>query len=208
MSVVGQRDCHQCFLQAVSWNFEIRRLIMKSRTILTACFICLILMAGTYAQGSSGGAMQGFTAGDRVFNLNGSGSSNEDIHNNSFSVIGSLSWFMDDAWEFGFRQGFGVFDVPGSNNDYVASSRFTLDRNFNMGSLWPLIGISGGYIYGDAVKDQFVAGPEGGLRWFVNDTTFIQGMLEYQFLFDNDNDSRDVFDDGRYVYSLGMGFKF
>ena len=54
-----------------------------------------------------------------------------------------------------------------------------------MGRWWPFVGGSLGYIYGDAVSDTWVAGPEAGVRYFVNETTFILGLVEYEFFFDN-----------------------
>ena len=63
-------------------------------------------------------------------------------------------------------------------------------------------------MYGDAVEDTWVAGPEGGLKLFVNDTTFILGQIAYDFFFEDSDDADDAFDDGRWVYTLGIGFRW
>ena len=39
------------------------------------------------------------------------------------------------------------------------------------------------------MNNTFVAGPEGGVKYFVNSTTFVQFNVNYQFFFDNDTDS-------------------
>ena len=65
-----------------------------------------------------------------------------------------------------------------------------------------------GYRYGD-VHNTFVAGPEGGVKYFVNSTTFVQFNVNYQFFFDNNTDSAgDAFSDGQFLYSLGIGFRW
>ena len=46
------------------------------------------------------------------------------------------------------------------------------------------------------------------MKFFVNTTTFITAGIEYQFLFEGTNDADDNFDDGRFVYLLGIGFTF
>ena len=72
----------------------------------------------------------------------------------------------------------------------------------------PYIGANIGYAYGDQVNDTFLAGPEGGVKYFVNNTTFIFLSVEYQFFFDEGDDIEGAFSDGQFVYGLGIGFKF
>lgn len=70
------------------------------------------------------------------------------------------------------------------------------------------MGFNIGYLYGDTVKEQFIAGPDGGVKYFVNHTTSILCGIEYQVLFTEANEVDDNFDDGRFVYVLGIGFTF
>jgi hypothetical protein len=84
-----------------------------------------------------------------------------------------------------------------------------VDFNFPFERYVPYLGATIGYLYGDdSVDEQFIAGPEAGLKSFVNDTTFILAAVEYQFLFDDADDADEAFDDGRFVYTLGIGFKW
>ena len=69
----------------------------------------------------------------------------------------------------------------------------------------PFIGAQLGYIYGDNTSDTWVAGPEAGVKYFINSTTFVVGAVEYQFFFDDSDDASDNFDDGQFIYSLGLG---
>jgi hypothetical protein len=99
-------------------------------------------------------------------------------------------------------------DVTGSDDEWAAATRVAVDYNFDMGRFWPFVGGSFGYVYGDAVEDTFVAGPEVGLRYFVNETTFVLGLVEYEFFFEDSDEAEDAFDDGRFVYTLAMGFRW
>lgn len=56
--------------------------------------------------------------------------------------------------------------------------------------------------------ESFIAGPEAGIKYFVNDTTFINLGVEYEFVFEDADKADDAFDDGRFVYLLGIGFRF
>ncbi|MGH7215097.1 MAG: hypothetical protein ACREIT_10075 [Tepidisphaeraceae bacterium] len=47
-----------------------------------------------------------------------------------------------------------------------------------------------------------------GVKFFVNSTPFIFLMAEYQFFFEDSDDAGDAFDDGQFVYSLGIGLRF
>jgi hypothetical protein len=50
--------------------------------------------------------------------------------------------------------------------------------------------------------------PEAGLKWFVNNTTFIFAQIEYQIFLDRHSSSSVNFSDGVFVYGLGIGFRF
>ena len=173
---------------------------MLKRIVITTSILCLVLPAAGFAQG--------FSQGDKVVSLNGSGTSDNELDNTAFSIEGAYSYFFSDRIEGAIRQGFTFADVPGSDNDWAASTRVALDYNWDMGSVWPLLGANFGYVYGDAVDDTFVAGPEAGVRYFVNSTTFILGLVEYQFFFEESDDAEDAFDDGRFVFTVGMGFRW
>jgi hypothetical protein len=74
--------------------------------------------------------------------------------------------------------------------------------------LVPYVGASIGYLYGNNLRDTWVAGPEGGLKVFVNDTTFIIGQLAYDFFFRHTDEVDSAFSDGRWVYTVGIGFRW
>jgi hypothetical protein len=114
--------------------------------------------------------------------------------------------FLTDAVALALRQGIGFADV-GGRDDWNGSTRLALDYYFSGRRAVPFVGVNIGYLYGDAVKESFVAGPEAGLRAFINNTTFVNFVLEYEFLFEDANDADEQFDEGRFVYALGLGVK-
>ena len=152
-------------------------------------------------------AMAQFEMGNKELTLSGNGSSDNDFDTSIFSVEAGLGYFVGNNLEVLLRQGVSVIDVPG-DNQWNGSTRLGLDYHFNLQTWQPFLGASIGAIYGDNVKDQFIAGPEIGVKAFVNTTTFILASVEYQVLFDDTDEIDDLYDDGRYVYNLGIGFKW
>ncbi len=148
-----------------------------------------------------------FEPGDFELTLGGSGSSDESFDGTTFNIEAGLGYFMTENFEAVWRQGVSYADRPG-NDDWNASSRVAFDYNFDLGTWYPYLGVNIGYLYGDTVEEQFIAGPEGGVKIFANDTTFILAGIEYQFLFEDADEAEDNFDDGRFVYLLGIGFTF
>lgn len=153
-------------------------------------------------------AMAQFQMGDKEMTLSGNGSSDNDFDSTVAGVEASLGYFVSDNLEALIRQGVSVVDIPQGDNIWNGSTRLGLDYHFDLQMWQPFIGASIGYIYGDSVKDQFIAGPEVGLKAFVNTTTFILASVEYNVLFDDADKFDDQFSDGRYVYNLGVGFKW
>ena len=149
-----------------------------------------------------------FRQGDFEVTLAGSGANGPDFDGTAFNVGGSLGYFLTDEFEVALRQSILFTDVGGSGSDLNGSTRVAVDYNFNLGQWVPFVGANIGYAYGDTVSDTFVAGPEGGVKYFVNDTTFIFASVEYQFFFDEGDDLDDSFSDGQFLYGLGIGFKF
>jgi opacity protein-like surface antigen len=145
--------------------------------------------------------------GAKEFTLVGSGSSDENFDGTTLSLEAGLGYFLTHGLEIALRQGVSYVELPG-NDIWNGSTRAALDYHFGAGPLYPFIGAHVGYVYGDSVRDQFVAGPEIGLKFFANEAAFLFGMIEYQFLFRDADEIEDNFDDGRFAYSLGVGLTF
>jgi hypothetical protein len=172
---------------------------MLTRFAIVICTLSLVLPAPGFAQG--------FSQGDKVFSLNGSGASDEDFDNNTFSISGALNYFFTDRIEGAIRQTISYAKVEGSDRNWNASTRVAGDYDFDFGRVWPFAGASLGYVYGDEVKDTWVAGPEVGVKCFVNQTTFLLGMIEWEFFF-NKGGRHDTFEDSVFLYTVGIGFRW
>lgn len=176
---------------------------MKTKTTI----ILVIAFFMVFAASVSAQEMGAFSQGKWELTLVGSGSSDESFDGTTLSTEAAIGYFISDNLELVVRQGIAYADRPG-DDDWNGSTRGGIDFHFGFDPLYPFIGANFGMVYGDTVKEQFIAGPEAGLKCLVNDTTFLFGMIEYQFLFDDADEADDNFDDGRFVYSLGIGFTF
>jgi hypothetical protein len=148
-----------------------------------------------------------FEEGDKEITLAGSASNGNDFSGVFIGANGSLGYFITDNLELSLRQSLTYTDVgvPASLN---GSTRVALDFHFDLEAWQPFVGGNFGYVYGDAVNDTFEAAPEAGVKFFVNSTTFVFVMAEYQFFFDSADNAGNGFDDGQFLYTLGIGFRF
>jgi len=169
---------------------------MLTRIAVATIILSLILPVAGFAQG--------FSQGDKVLTLSGTGLSNEDFDNTTLSVSGDLSYFFTNSISGAVRQTVGFSD--NGDSDWTASTRVAADYNFDMGRWWPFAGGSIGYVYGDDINDSWVIGPEAGIRYFVNQTTFILGMIEWEFFFNHGNGPDE--EDSTFIYLLGIGFRW
>jgi hypothetical protein len=150
----------------------------------------------------------GFQAGDYELTLQGSGSSDNDLDNTTLSTEGSIGYFFNQALELGLRQGVSYADIEGGDDKWAGSSRGFVDLHFDLDRFQPFVGANLGYLYGDDVNDTFIAGPEAGVKFFFVPSTFLYFLGEYNFTFDDADQADEAFDDGRFVYALGMGFRW
>jgi len=144
-----------------------------------------------------------FHAGNWELTLGGSGNANKGLTQGSFEINGSLGYFFTKDLEVSFRQNVGYADFN-NGTTVTAGSRVAADYHFDLGNWKPFIGGNIGYFYGGSgIKDTWEVAPEGGVKYFLNSTTFAYGLVEYQIFFAHGNGAS--FDKGSFVYSLGLG---
>ena len=148
-----------------------------------------------------------FEEGDKEITLSGSASNSADFNGVFIGANGSFGYFVTDNLEIGIRQSLQYTDV-GVDSALNGSTRVAADFHFDLEAWQPFVGGNFGYVYGDAVSDTFEAAPEAGIKWFVNSTTFVFAMVEYQFFFDQADEADSAFEDGQFLWSLGIGFRF
>jgi hypothetical protein len=145
-----------------------------------------------------------FNQGDWSLRLSGAGSSDNDFESTALSGAAEIDYFLGDNFSVGLDQ--SVTFVDASDTSLSGATRAGADFYIDLDRWQPYIGAFVGYIYGDDVEETWIAGPEGGVAYFVNATTFIFVEVEYQFLFENTDDFSDNVDDGIWAYGMGIGF--
>jgi hypothetical protein len=149
----------------------------------------------------------GARAGELEFTLGGSGSSNKDLDNSLGGVNFSVGYFMSDTLEIVGRQSASYANGPGGGGaDYNGSTFVALDQHFGSSRLRPFVGINFGGLYGDNTSDTWAAGLEAGLKFYVHPQTFVFGLANYEWTFKNSGDATDNFDNGAFLWTLGVGF--
>lgn len=142
-------------------------------------------------------------AGDWELTLSGNGMSDRDLDNNAFGAAAQIGYYATDDLEVYVRQSLNWVDPEGSSSVFDGSTRVGVDYHFTIGDQWrPFVGANVGYAYGDSTDDSWIASFEGGVKYYVNASTFIFGIVEYQFLLE------ESFSDGGWAYGLGIGFNF
>jgi hypothetical protein len=148
-----------------------------------------------------------FEEGDKEITLSGNAANSNDFDGVFIGANGSLGYFVTDNLELSVRQSLQYTDV-GVDSALNGSTRIAADFHFDLEAWQPFVGGNFGYVYGDAVNDTFEAAPEAGVKFFVNSTTFIFAMVEYQFFFDSADNAGSSVNDGQFLWSLGLGFRF
>ena len=173
--------------------------------------IVLVSVAAALVLSLTVGASPATAQDDRgpwEFTLAGTGFSDKDFDTTQLGVDLGLGFFLGPI-EIGGRQTINWADTD-VDDVLSGSTRGFVDLQFDIGPVSPFIGVMLGYVYGDLVKDQFIAGPEAGIKIHVGDDqdTFIFARVEYQFFFEDEDDADSAFEDGQFVYTIGVGFRF
>jgi hypothetical protein len=145
-----------------------------------------------------------FQAGNWELELGGSGTANKQVSAGNFAIAADLGYFLTKNIEVAVRQSVGFADAQHSKSIVTASTAIAADWNFDMGNFVPFVGGNVGYAYGNnGFKDQWAAGPEAGLKWFLNSTTFVYGIVEYEILFGGNHVNSS--NNGLFMYQVGLG---
>lgn len=134
--------------------------------------------------------------------LTGSGASNTDFDNNNFGMTASIGYYLTKNIVLSFKQGVNYADV-GDSSFVNGRSIFQAAYQWDFGIWQPYLGVNLGGVYGGGLEESDgVFGPEGGLKVYVNESTFVFGAVSYEMGF------QSCCNDGIIPYSLGIGFNF
>lgn len=140
--------------------------------------------------------------GDWELFLGGTGASNGEFNDNALGINGEIGYYVLEWMPVSLRQSYVTrFGSRVSDRNDFATS-LGADFQAPLGRFQPYLGGFVGYSYGD--QNSGIAGPEGGIKYFVNETTFLKGQMQYGWLFDKTLD----WDNGRAIYTIGFGYNF
>lgn len=144
--------------------------------------------------------------GNWEFTLGAQGSNDENFDVGSGSLDTSIGYFFGPATEVALRQTVVFADF--GDSVWNGSTRIALDFHFPTGNFRPFVGLNFGWVYGDTVNETMEGAPEAGVKYYVQDAAFLYGMAEYQFFFDDAGGVDEGFENGQFVYSIGIGLMF
>ncbi|HEX8524182.1 MAG TPA: hypothetical protein VF669_18150 [Tepidisphaeraceae bacterium] len=141
-----------------------------------------------------------YEQGNWDLQLGGSGSNDRDFRTGNASVNAQLGYLLTKELEVGVRQTYTWGD---GGSDWAASTVGAVDWNFDFDRFVPFIGFNIGYQYGSGGNaDGWSAGPEGGVKYFLNSTTYVFAMAQYEF------NIQESISEGAWFYTAGLGVKF
>lgn len=167
---------------------------MKKSSILMVLLAIVAFVPG-FAKADG---FNGFEKGDWALTVSGGGAATKDFSDAQFTLNVAPSYFVTDSLEFGIRQTIAYTE------GFAGSTYGFMDFNIRLENpnLVPYVGVNFGYTYGENVSDAWRLGPEAGLKYFVNTTTYLYANIQYEF------DLNDGFDSGGFQYGVGLGFRF
>lgn len=140
-------------------------------------------------------------AGNWEATLTGSGQSDVDFDTNGIGVTGSLGYYFTKNVLLTFKQGVNYRDDEDTgfiNGRSVLQAAYQWDL-----ARWqPYLGVNVGGQYGPRLRDDGVFGPEAGIKYYVNESTFLFGNIAYE------TPIGECCKDGTIPYALGIGFNF
>jgi hypothetical protein len=179
---------------------------MKKNLVHLACLAGIAALPFT---ASAQNASTPQVAGLREFTIGGSGSTNTDL-NDSFGAIDfSYGTFLTPTSEWLIRQSATYSNPSNADNGWIGSTHLAYDWHLSSdAAARPFLGVSGGRVYGNSVRDTWTAGLEGGAKFFMKSQTFVYALVSYDWFFDRGHQIDDRFNDGRLNWSLGVGYQF
>ncbi|MGH8508219.1 MAG: hypothetical protein ACREVH_05825 [Gammaproteobacteria bacterium] len=143
----------------------------------------------------------GPVAGNWEAIVNGAGISDDEFDSNVFALSASIGYYLTKNIPLTFRQSVNIGDT---NDSTLIGGRsiFQAAYQWDLARWQPYLGFNIGGQYGATFEDDGVWGPEGGVKYFVNESTFIFGSVSYE------TKISECCNDGVIPYSLGIGFDF
>jgi hypothetical protein len=138
----------------------------------------------------------------------GAGGSNSDLDAGGAQAVAAIGYHFNDIVELSVRQNGSYADAGETSPEiWNGASRAAIDLHIPIGRFVPYAGANFGYAYGDTIRDSMMAGPEAGVKIYLQDDAFLLVGAEYEFFFDKGDSLQTAFDDGQFLYTIGMGMR-
>jgi len=139
-------------------------------SIAVVALACMLLPAVARAQ---------FKGGDWVTEIAGSGVNDKDFRSGQASLDTTLGYMYNEQIELGLRNSLVWAD---GGSAHSATPRVFGDYHFDMGRCLPFVGANIGYQCSDlGSRTTGLPARKFGVKYFVNQTTFIQLLCSYEF---------------------------
>jgi len=181
---------------------------MKNTRYAVLGAAALSLGLGSAAAQAGDGSAWGMVKGDWEFTMGGGGTSDKNFESNAANANFTLGYFLTDRFALALRQ--NISYAGNDNGDaFAGQTRLALDYHLKLGErFFPYIGVNAGGLYGDNVSESWTAGLEAGAKYYVLPKTFLFGHFEWGWAFDDADEFDNAFEDGAFIYSIGVGFNF
>ena len=136
--------------------------------------------------------------GDWVLQLMGSGSNDKGFEHGAYQVDVFVGYFVTNNLQVNLSQGVAIASRPSSSAGVTQLSAFW---NFPLNNQWDVyVGANVGLSYGTRMTGNGEFGPEAGVKFNINSTTYAFLDVQWDFSFQNSDFSE-------FLYSLGLGVK-
>lgn len=169
-----------------------------------SCTSGLLLVPFASAQATGTGSLP--TQGSTEVTFSGVGESDKSFDNGSISLEGSWGVYYTERVLLSVRQSLSNL---GDGDDWSGATLAAVDYHFSTDTWRPFVGLNAGLRYGgNHVGDDFAAGAQAGLKFYVQNDTFVFGRADYSYTFDKVSGVDDAWDRGRFGYAFGFGMNF
>jgi outer membrane protein W len=182
---------------------------MKHKATIKSLLFCL-LAAAVPAVATAQTTVPSFPrAGEREVTIGGSGASNRHFNDSYGGLTFSYGWYATETAAWVIRQSINYSNPSMGSTTWGGATRVAYDYHLAAnGPMRPFVGANFGGVYGDAVRDTWAAGLEGGVKYYVAPRTFIQGIVEYGWFFRRARAIDNTFSSGQFNYGIGLGYNF
>jgi hypothetical protein len=120
----------------------------------------------------------------------------------------ALADALRDRLEWGIRHGLYYGEGADGDDTRKTAAHGFVDYHFDHDRWRSFLGANLEFFDDLSAGASWSAGPEGGLTCFLTPTAFVMTLIEYNFTFDDADRVHEAFNDGRFVYSLGLGLRY